>query len=280
MIIAGVDGSAAARAAVAWAADDAMRMREPLRIVHALNRDPYRYWTIHASLDQDTLLHMAQTMVSEAADLARERQPHIEVSTEIVEGAAAPVLREQAKAATEIVIGSRGLGGFTGALLGSASMNVAGKAHCPVVVVRPEQGSARGEVVVGLDDAPECKSALEFAFQQAELRGSPLRAIHAWQPPVQLYAPQINYDPDDITAAHRQAAAARVARFRQAHPGVEVIEDVRRAHPVDALVAASAQAALVVVGSHGRGGIRSALLGSVGHGVLHHARCTVAVVRS
>ncbi|MFI9847727.1 universal stress protein [Nonomuraea sp. NPDC051941] len=279
MIIAGVDGSRASCAAVAWAVDDAKRRHEPLRVVHAVNRDSYRFSRFHAAPEPDVLDRMAQTMVTEAAELAGERQLDVEVSTEVVEGPAAVALREQAKDATEIVIGSRGLGGFEGALLGSVSLHVAGQAHCPVVVVRPEQESVRGEVVVGVDDSPECEPALEFAFRQAELRGSPLRALHAWQPPVQLYAPQVNYDPDDVTAAANQVVAARIARFREAYPGVEVVEDVRRAHPVDALVTASAQAALVVVGSHGRGVIRSALLGSVSHAMLHHARCAVAVVR-
>ncbi|MEV4364738.1 universal stress protein [Nonomuraea sp. NPDC049625] len=279
MIIAGVDGSRASCAAVAWAVDDAKRRHEPLRVVHAVNRDSYRFSRFHAAPEPDVLDRMAQTMVTEAAELAGERQLDVEVSTEVVEGAAAVALREQAKDATEIVIGSRGLGGFEGALLGSVSLHVAGQAHCPVVVVRPEQESVRGEVVVGVDDSPECEPALEFAFRQAELRGSPLRALHAWQPPVQLYAPQVNYDPDDVTAAANQVVAARIARFREAYPGVEVVEDVRRAHPVDALVTASAKAALVVVGSHGRGVIRSALLGSVSHAMLHHARCAVAVVR-
>ncbi|MGV9379334.1 universal stress protein [Nonomuraea sp. NPDC003707] len=279
MIIAGVDGSRASCAAVAWAVDDAKRRHEPLRVVHAVNRDSYRFSRFHAAPEPDVLDRMAQTMVTEAAELAGERQLDVEVSTEVVEGPAAVALREQAKDATEIVIGSRGLGGFEGALLGSVSLHVAGQAHCPVVVVRPEQESVRGEVVVGVDDSPECEPALEFAFRQAELRGSPLRALHAWQPPVQLYAPQVNYDPDDVTAAANQVVAARIARFREAYPGVEVVEDVRRAHPVDALVTASAKAALVVIGSHGRGVIRSALLGSVSHAMLHHARCAVAVVR-
>ncbi|MEV4577509.1 universal stress protein [Nonomuraea jabiensis] len=279
MIIAGVDGSRASCAAVAWAVDDAKRRHEPLRIVHAVNRDSYRFSRFHAAPEPDVLDRMAQTMVAEAAALAGERQLDVEVSTEVVAGPAAVALREQAKDATEIVIGSRGLGGFEGALLGSVSLHVAGQAHCPVVVVRPDQESVRGEVVAGVDDSPECEPALEFAFRQAELRGSPLRALHAWQPPVQLYAPQVNYDPDDITAAANQVVAARIARCRETYPRVEVIEDVRRAHPVDALVAASAKAALVVVGSHGRGVIRSALLGSVSHAMLHHARCAVAVVR-
>ncbi|MDX3111431.1 universal stress protein, partial [Nonomuraea angiospora] len=105
MIIAGVDGSRASCAAVAWAVDDAKRRHEPLRIVHAVNRDSYRFSRFHAAPEPDVLDRMARTMVTEAAELASERQLDVEISTEVVEGPAAVALREQAKDATEIVIG-------------------------------------------------------------------------------------------------------------------------------------------------------------------------------
>ncbi|MEV4115691.1 universal stress protein [Nonomuraea sp. NPDC049695] len=280
MIIVGVDGSVAARAAVQWAADDALRMKEPLRIVHAVDRSPYQVGRYSDVALPDVLQREGQRVLREAEALVHERQPSVEVATQEAEGAPAVVLREQAKDATEIVVGSRGLGGFAGALLGSVSTHVAGHARCPVVVVRGEHRPVQGEVVVGVDDSPECEPALAYAFQQAKLRGSALRVLHAWQLPVHAFAPEITYDMDEIRRAQHQVVRDRVAVFAADHPQVTIVEDVQSAHPVDALVDASERADLLVVGSHGRGALGSMLLGSVSRGVLHHARCPVAVVRA
>ncbi|NBE95920.1 universal stress protein [Nonomuraea sp. KC401] len=280
MVIVGVDGSVASRAAVEWAADDAFRMRVPLRIVHAVDPGPYpigRYSNIGLP---ELLWSEGRRILSEAEELVRERRPTVEVTTRIVEGGPAVVLREQADDATEIVVGSRGLGGFAGALLGSVSTYVAGHVRCPVVVVRGESRPARGEIVVGVDDTPEGEPALAYAFRQAELREATLRAVHAWQLPVHAYAPVIAYDMDEIRTAQHRVVRDRLAAFARSHPEVKIMEDTRSTHPVDALTDASGHADLLVVGSHGRGFLGSMLLGSVSRGVLHHARCPVAVVRA
>ncbi|QYC42499.1 Universal stress protein [Nonomuraea coxensis DSM 45129] len=279
MIVVGVDGSVAARAAVEWAAADALRTGESLRIVHAVDRTPYQIGRFPNPVLPDVLLREGRRILDEAVALVRERQPHVEVETREVEGAAAVVLREQAEDASEIVVGSRGLGGFAGALLGSVSTHVAGHVRCPVVVVRAQRQPVSGEIVVGVDDSPECRPALAYAFRLAELRGAKLRVVHAWQLPVHAFAPEIAYDVDEIRAAQHQLVIGALEPLRGEHPDVEVIEDTPSGHPVDVLTAAGAQADLVVVGSHGRGAVGSALLGSVSRGVLHHARCAVAVVR-
>ncbi|MFD1542731.1 universal stress protein [Nonomuraea guangzhouensis] len=280
MIIVGVDGSVTARAAVEWAANDAFRMREPLRIVHAVDRSPYQIGRFANVALPDTLLREGQRILREALALAHERQPGVEVTTQDIEGAPAEVLREQAEDATEIVLGSRGLGGFAGALLGSVSTHVAGHVHGPVVVVRGDHQPVRGEIVVGVDDSPECEPALAYAFRQAKLRGSALRVVHAWQLPVHAFAPGVPYDMDEVRVAQHQVVHDRLETFKKDNPQVTVVEDVQPAQPVEALTDASARADLLVVGSHGHGATGAMLLGSVSRGVLHHARCPVAVVRA
>ncbi|MEU7864003.1 universal stress protein [Nonomuraea sp. NPDC049141] len=280
MIIVGVDGSVTARAAVEWAANDAFRMREPLRIVHAVDRSPYQIGKFPNAALPDTLLREGQRILREALALAHERQPDVEVTTQDIEGAPTEVLREQAKDTTEIVLGSRGLGGFAGALLGSVSTHVAGRVHGPVVVVRGDHQPVRGEIVVGVDDSPECEPALAYAFRQAKLRGSTLRVVHAWQLPVHAFAPGVPYDMDEIRTAQHQIVSDRLETFKKEYPQVTVVEDVQSAQPVEALTDASARADLLVVGSHGHGAAGAILLGSVSRGVLHHARCPVAVVRA
>ncbi|MFF4618796.1 universal stress protein [Nonomuraea jabiensis] len=280
MIIVGADGSVNSRAALEWAADDAFRMREPLRIVHAVDRSPYQIRKHPDDTFMDALQREGQRILREAEELVRERQPTVEVTTEAIEGPPAEVLRGQADDATEVVVGSRGLGGFAGALLGSVSMHVAGQVNCPVVVMRGEQRPVWQEVVVGVDDSPQCEPALAYAFERAKLRGSALRVVHAWQLPVHAFAPEIVYDMDEIRTAQHEVVRDRVKIFSGDYPEVKVVEDVQSAHPVEALTQASERADLLVVGSHGRGAVGSMLLGSVSRGVLHHAHCPVAVVRA
>ncbi|MGW3352395.1 universal stress protein [Nonomuraea rubra] len=280
MIIVGVDGSVASRAAVEWAAGDAARRHVPLRIVHVVDTSWYQVGKPPGAALPDTLLRGGRQVLTEAEALARERQPAVEATTELVTGNPADVLRERAGDAAELVTGSRGLGGFAGALVGSVSMHLAGHVHCPVVVVHAAHLPAQGEVVVGVDDSPECEPALAFAYEEAELRGATLRAVHAWQLPVHAYAPDLDFDMDEVRAARLQVVRDRLKTLGRDHPRVSVVEDVRSAHPVDALIEAAERADLVVVGSHGRGALGSALLGSVSRNVLQHARCPVAVVRA
>ncbi|MEU4232215.1 universal stress protein [Nonomuraea sp. NPDC026600] len=279
MIVVGVDGSVTARAAVEWAVNDALRMKEPLRIVHAVDRSPYQIGKFPSAALPDTLLREGQRILREALALARERQPGVEVTMEDIEGAPAEVLRAQAGDATEIVLGSRGLGGFVGALLGSVSTHVAGRVRCPVVVVRGDHRPVLGEIVVGVDDSPQCEPAMAYAFRQAAVRGSVLRVVHAWQLPVHAFAPEVVYGMDEVRTAQYQVVLDRLETFRKHYPRVSVVEDVQQGLPVDALTDASARADLLVVGSHGHGALGAMLLGSVSRGVLHHVRCPVAIVR-
>ncbi|MER6008955.1 universal stress protein [Nonomuraea angiospora] len=279
VIVVGTDGSAAATAAVEWAADDAARAMARLCIVHAVDRSPYEIAKFSNPGPDDAVALSAESVLADAEMVARKRQPGIDITSELFQGAAATVLRGRADSAGEIVIGGRGLGGFPGAVLGSVSTHVAGHAHGPVVVVRSDPDTAYGEIVVGLDDYHAGEPALAYAFEQALLRACTLRAVYAWQPPAHAHIPESAHDLGEIHAARCRIAAGILLGWRQRYPQVQVIEDVRRAHPVDALAGVSAQADLVVVGSQGRGAIGTVMLGSVTLGVLYHARSSVAVVR-
>ncbi|MEV1242463.1 universal stress protein, partial [Nonomuraea sp. NPDC049750] len=112
-----------------------------------------------------------------------------------------------------------------------------------------------------------------------ELRASTLRAVYAWALPFALAA-GFSCDFEALREAHQHVADEQLASWRERHPQVNVIADVRCAHPVNALATAGDRADLLVVGSHGRNAIESIVLGSVSRGVLHHAHCTVTVVRA
>ncbi|MFC7586588.1 universal stress protein [Nonomuraea antimicrobica] len=165
-------------------------------------------------------------------------------------------------------------------MLGSVSMNVAGQIPAPVVVVRAGGAPVRGEIAVGFDaSSAPCEPALTYAFRQAALRESTLRAVYAWPLPFAL-ATSFDLDFVALREHHQHLATVQLAPWRERHPEVRVITDVRCAHPVETLAAASDQADLLVVGSHGRSTLKAIVLGSVSRGVLHHARGNVAVVRT
>ncbi|WP_066370258.1 universal stress protein [Herbidospora mongoliensis] len=279
-IVVGVDGSPSTVAAIEWAADDAARTGLTLHVVFAVDRSPHEIPKFPNPDLEDALSRGAARVLDEAAGTAEARQPGIAVVTERFEGRPVEVLRRAAAEAVELVVGTRGMGGFASAVVGSVSSHLAGHVPGPVVVVRHLPGPRTDEVVVGVDDSPAAEPALAYAFEQARSRRSTLRAVRAWREPVYAYTPGITYDLEEIRTAQHAVVAGVLNPWRERYPEIKVVEDVRLGHPVTALVDAAEGADLLVVGSHGRGAVASAVLGSVSRGVLHHAGCPVAVVRA
>ncbi|GAT69794.1 universal stress protein UspA [Planomonospora sphaerica] len=280
-VVVGTDGSPASTAAVAWAAEDAARRGCALRIVHVC--EP---WTLDIPLDtppgfRDSVGEHCREVADVAQDVARGVAPGIEVSAVLESGRVVEVLRREAEDAEQVVVGSRGLGGFTGLVLGSVSLAVAGHVAAPVVVARNVPKGVRGRIVVGFDGSEHSAAALAYAFAEAVRRGARLHAVHSWHMPVlgpgaTAYTPLV----EDLFAAERQVAEETLLPWEEKYPQVEVERTVVCGHPVLTVCDASEDADLVVVGSRGLGALGSAVLGSVSHGVLHHARCPVAVVRA
>jgi len=276
-IVVGVDGSAASRGAVRWAADEAARHRCPLVVVHALDVPvPFGFHEDGTALAGD------------AAALVRGWEPTVQVETVVAVGSAADVLREQSSRAQLVVIGSRGFGGFAGLLLGSVGMQLSTHAACPVLVVHHAERWAGpeaplphdGPLVVGVDGSSASLLALELAFDEAASRLVPLAAVRAWHEPDRPSAFDPAFDPAVAEAAERHALAADVAPWQAKYPDVEVDLWVRHGGAAEALTGASAHALMVVVGARGRGGFAGLRLGSVTQQVLHHAESPVLVARA
>ncbi|MEU4510182.1 universal stress protein [Nonomuraea wenchangensis] len=269
-VVVGTDGSSSSAPAVEWAAADARRRGLPLRIVHVCEQ-----W----SHGVETSRYCAGALEA-AADRARALSTEVQVSTAMLAGNVIDVLVAESASADSVVLGSRGAGGFAGMLLGSVGLAVAGHAAGPVVIVHGDAGGEHGLVVAGDDGSPDAREAVAYAIEQARARGARLRVIYAWRVPVvesswPVQGPALAaYFEEDARAAHERAD-----RWREANPDVVIVDEQLRDHPVAALSDATDTADLVVVGSRGLGGFSSAVLGSVSHGVLHHAKCPVAVVR-
>jgi nucleotide-binding universal stress UspA family protein len=271
-VLVGVDGSVSAQGALAWAAAEASLRQCPLRIVHAftwpmigdpldLTFDGYMSNGVQAA---------AEWVLADAESHARTVAPDIKVTGELFVAGAVPTLLGQAQDAELVVVGSRGLGGVRGLLVGSVSAAVAAHAPCPVVVVHPHRdGTAyparpTGRVVVGVDGSEASTAAIRFALQEAARRHIGVTAVHATMPTRQH--PSLSA-PADI-----------VEQIRSLFPGADLHTKLVHSHPAQALIDESAGAELVVVGSRGRGGFAGMLLGSVSQAVLQHAGCPVAVV--
>ncbi len=130
----GIDGSPNAEAALQWALGEALARESELRLVRAW-QDPY-LWTDPKAIAEvhGDLLAKEQSELDAVADhvQAELRRP---VDREVVIGAAASVLRDEAEQADLLVLGTRGLGGFVGVLLGSVATQLAQHAPCPIVLV-------------------------------------------------------------------------------------------------------------------------------------------------
>jgi nucleotide-binding universal stress UspA family protein len=283
-IVVGVDGSEVSLDAVEWAAAEATARHRRLRVVHAfiwpllrVPVGPSRYGPPDAGLQAD-----AQRILDEAQLRARQSAPGIDVSTVMPVGAPVPVLLSEIEQAPLVVLGSRGLGGFSGLLIGSTGVHVAAHALCPVIIVRPVSGAppnslTADQVVVGVDGSPLSVEALEFGFTEAVRLGVGVVAVHV----AASYVPGES-SVDVLTEEHApnqtRSLAESLAGWQEKYPDVPIQRVVLRGHAGRALAEASQGARLVVVGSRGLGGFRGLLLGSVSHAVLHHAHCPVAVV--
>lgn len=267
-VLVGVDGSEPSLAAAVWAAEEAYLRHAPARLM-VVGNDSAQDEEIRASL-------------SNAAEHCRKKHPQAEVVEEIEHGSPTEALIRCSAEARLLVVGSRGRGNLAEVVLGSVSTAVAMRARCPVAVIRDRRTSfSVGPVVVGVDGSASSRSALQFAFDAATARQADLVAIYAWRPEnagrSRRDAPQgaVWFSLDDA----QRELAAQLERWRESHPDVVVREEVRFGHPVEELVSAASHAQVLVVGHRGMGGFERLLLGSVAHGVLHHAECPVVVVR-
>jgi nucleotide-binding universal stress UspA family protein len=279
MIVVGVDGSASALDAVRWAAVEAGRRRMPLRLVSSYQLSAGVAGVLDAGV-LDVLREQGRRWLAEARDVADEAG--VRMSIVLASAPAVPLLVRESRDAALLVLGSRGLGGFTGLLIGSTAVALAGRAHCPMVVVRGEV-PAHGPVVVGIDGLRDSEEAVGFAFAEASAQDADVVAVHVWHESLADVVLLGHPTPPDFDRAQQRAyetLAERLAGWQEKYPDVHVTREVVRGHPSEALLRHAEGARLVVVGTRGRGGVRGLVLGSTSQHLLHHAPCPVAVVRT
>jgi nucleotide-binding universal stress UspA family protein len=268
-ILVGYDGSSSSHQALSWAAREARARGVTLTLCHT--------WVPGSA---------GPPLAGGTEDVARESAERIlatgvrtafapDVRKLLTEGSAARMLCEHSADADMVVVGSRGLGGLSGLMLGSVSLQVTALATVPVVVVRghwrPVGEYQPGHIVVGADGSGGPDDALAFGGTEAALRGVPLTVVCA-----------LADAPGNLGMAQRieEDVERSIIRWEKDHPDVQVHRQITLESPRSALLAAAQDAQLLVVGCRGRGGMEGMTLGSVTQALLWHAPCPLAVIHA
>lgn len=278
-IIVGYDGSAEAVPAVRWAARQAVLRNWGLHLVHS---------TLWPAFTHDLgpvpgiagsgLRHAAEDILTEGVERAHDEVPGLTVKTTLFYGWPAEHLRDLSSGAGLLVVGSRGVGGFVGLLIGSVSLELAATADCPVAVIR-SGGRAGGPVVVGIDD--DWELPLRHGCTLAVLTGAPLRMVHVqkkhWVPRLTVDTAVSNQNEVD---AQSQALLDSAERdVRETAPELDPEKKISIGTSIaGSLLAEARDASIIVVGTKGHGLVRGTI-GSTAHAILHHATCPVLLVR-
>jgi nucleotide-binding universal stress UspA family protein len=269
----GYDGSESAQRALSLAAELARRSGDvEVGVVHVASSSAAV--AAHFEGDQEELLTEARALIGQhgrsAVTLRRRGIP----------------ARELLATAGEInadlvVIGTRGLGAFYSAILGSVSSEVAAKAGCPVVVV-PPRGRGCGDPVIAAGDGTETSGeVIGVARGLGRLFAVPVLIAHAF---VARPIPGVSAVPHgrEVLARSERKNAERLLARTVCEHGVAGEENrlVEGVSEAQALVSMADQqrAAALVVGSRGHGPMKAAVLGSVSSAVARRASCPVVIV--
>jgi nucleotide-binding universal stress UspA family protein len=289
-IVVGVDGSAASKVAVDWAARAASMRNVPLALVHVIP-SPTVWKSSLVPMPSEAAAHFDKTRHDIGREILRDARAVVAQATdhpyaialeaEAITGNALPTLIELSKQADMIVVGCRGLSAIGRRLLGSVSWGLVKHSSCPVAIIHDEDPlmptPAVAPVVVGIDGSPASEFATAIAFAEASRRGVELVAVHAWSDFGVDEIPGVEWS--DVQRLAEEALAERLAGWQEHYPDVAVRRVVVLGRPAPQLLKESESAQLTVVGSHGRGGFAGMLLGSVSATVAESARMPVIVAR-
>ncbi|MER6126403.1 universal stress protein [Streptomyces sp. NPDC001795] len=283
-LVVGVDGSGSSLMAVDWATDEAARYGLPLRLVYASLWERYESLVPSGSLQRPAPQALADNIVATAVERVECRNPDVKVIGDVLPEDPVVALLQESNNAMALVTGCRGRGELKGLLLGSVSLTVAGRASCPVIVIRGDPAALerpRGRIVLGAGEPGTSGAAVRFAFREAEARDCALDVVRAWRLPAHepVEHPLLAGNP---ALYHEERASTLIDALLQDtasdHPDVRVCRSPVEGQAWRVLMNRSAAADLVIIGVRRRRGHPGLQLGPVAHMLLHHAQCPVAVV--
>lgn len=270
-VVVGVDGSDAAVHAVTWAVVEAHARKVPLKLVHVIDTENDFPFVAEDLADEVTSGRRALEAAREAATVADYT---VDIEVEQLRGRVNRAFVDLSESASMLVVGSVGVGFFTRMVLGSTALSLAHHAKCTVAVVRGADGDpappTSGPVVAGVDHSDSADVVVGTAMQESSIRHADMIAIHARRR-------RGSHEADEEA---RNRIDRLIATWGAKFPTVAVDTDLAETGPNKHLVSLSGIARSIVVGSRGRGGFESALLGSTSQSLLYHAQCPVIIARS
>lgn len=286
-VVVGIDGSSSALRAARWAAAEASGRSARLRLVYC---DVQSVLVVPdmpgGGLTEsfvETVRRQGEGWLQQAREAAETARPGIRVEVDFRSQPPANVFIEESRTASLVVLGSRGLGGFSGLLVGSIAVAVSAHASCPVAVVRGSKAVLGDEaVVVGVDGSPGSTAAVGYAFDAAARWEVPLRAVHAWHS-ISVDEAAARRGADGgwaiVQLDEERLLAESLAGWSENYPDVVVQRFVPLDKPARALLEHANRAQLVVAGARGRGGFTGLLLGSTSQHLVQHSPCPVVIAR-
>ncbi|MDX1890778.1 universal stress protein [Mycolicibacterium sp. 050158] len=285
-VVVGVDGTAEAIDAARWAAGLAMWHGQPLHLVYALSGVDEALLILTSAQQEDAgeyPRHIGQAVLDRAADAVHAEYPTLHVKQTLSHRSPTDALLEHGSHARLIVLACADVSAGGALLVGSTTLSVATRATCPVVAWR---GNALAPndlpVIVGVDEGRVSDTALLTAFELADCLGVGLTAVNAVSPRREVGDVDlpILLDWSALEDEARQRLRTVVDPIAARWPGVRVSHVVEVGKASRVLLGRAFGAQLVVVGSRGRGGVASALLGSTGLSLLHHSPTPVVICPS
>lgn len=276
-VVVGADGSDHGKAAIRWAAGAAGAYGLPLTV-------------LFARPDATAVPELVSDPTGVLGDAVAEAQnghPGLEVRALQMPESPVESLLVASETADFLVLGSRGIGGFRGLLLGSTTLNVMPYAECPVVVIHshiedeqpeiPEGEGNPGQVVLGYDGSTAANRAAAFAFRHADAIGCGVVVVTV--DPARTEPESREVDPSAaLPGSDTGAFSSPVIVTAEAFPDVPVSFVAGIGRPAEVLISEAQGAELLVVGSRGIGGFAKLVMGSVSQKVVAHASCPVAVL--
>ena len=265
-------------------------MKTKLYVLHTIEKFPHDYrhllsGTAHAD--------MKQKLEAEAMDKIKAMIP-----AELLEsGNVVPMVRfgrpflEIIQIAKEknvdlLAIGTHGRAGVDRVILGSVAERIVRKARCPVMVVRGRKYVGFKRIIVPIDLSDCSRIALEYASATARAHKSKLTILHVYEE--SFIEPYINAanseeEADEIIKEIERVNETKFDEFLKTVDlsGVEYEKLLKKGIPETDIVeiAMEQQANLIVMGTHGRSGIKHILIGSTAEEVVRTVHCDIIIVK-